>query len=68
MLFRYKIINKLKPRDSPRVTKKNYLSKGKHQGDLEDDEMGRLYAEDAIKIMDQAVTKGRKVCCCILCL
>ena len=56
----------MKPRVSPRVTK-NFLLKGKHQGDLEDNEMGRLYAEDAIKIMDQAVTKGREVCCFILC-
>lgn len=34
---------------------------GKHQGNVEDDEMGRLYAEDAIKVMDQAVVDGRKV-------
>jgi len=35
--------------------------KGKHQGDNEDDEIGRKYAEDAIKVMDEAVSKGRKI-------
>jgi len=34
---------------------------GKHQGEVEDDEVGRKYAEDAIEVMDNAVAKGRKV-------
>ena len=39
----------------------SFVNQGKHQGDVDHDEMGRLYAEDAIKVMDQAVAKGRKV-------
>ena len=35
--------------------------KGKYQGDVDDDEMGRKYAEDVIKVIDEAVARGRKV-------
>lgn len=41
--------------DSPDVYK------GKYQGDVEDEELGKKYAHDAIKLMDEAVGRGRKI-------
>jgi len=35
--------------------------RGKFQGDVEDPELGEKYADEAIRIMDEAVSKGREI-------